>query len=80
LLVEQQRQLQQERYRYPPRDPVVRQHYQERYQGRAAQSAPMQQNRSGAPEDRRFRQQDIQRSAPRQQEGPTAPRSQSPQG
>ena len=73
--VEQQRQLQQERYRYQPRDPVVRQHYQER----AVQSTPMQQDRSGAPEDRRSRQQDIQRSAPRQQEDPGAPRSQSPQ-
>lgn len=30
--MEQQRELQQERYRYQPRDPVVRQHYQERYQ------------------------------------------------
>ncbi|PKO73116.1 MAG: hypothetical protein CVU23_04395 [Betaproteobacteria bacterium HGW-Betaproteobacteria-17] len=67
--VEQQRQLQQERYRYQPRDPVVRQHYQALDQGRAAPGAPMQQNRSGAPEDRNFRQQD----------GPGAPRSPSPQ-
>ncbi|MHB1400763.1 MAG: hypothetical protein ACYCWB_00005 [Thiobacillus sp.] len=30
--MERQRELQQDRYRYQPRDPVVRQHYQERYQ------------------------------------------------
>ena len=77
--MEQQRQLQQQRYRYQARDPVVQQHYQERYQGRAAQSVPAQQNRSGAPEDRSFRQQDIQRAAPRQQDRPSAPRLQSPQ-
>ncbi|MBZ0095338.1 MAG: hypothetical protein K8H75_08230 [Sulfuricella sp.] len=64
--VEQQQELHQQRYRYQPRDPVVRQHYQER----AVQRAP---------EDRGSRQQDIQRSAPRQQDGPAAPRSQSPQ-
>ena len=64
--VEQQHELQQQNYRYQPRDPVVRQHYQER----AGQRAP---------EERGSRQQDIQRSTPRQQGGPTAPRSQSPQ-
>ena len=77
--VEQQHELQQQRYRYQPRDPVVRQQYQERYQERAVQTAPARQNRQGAPEERGSRQQDIQRPAPRQQEGPGAPRSQSPQ-
>jgi len=73
--VEQQRELQEQRYRYQPRDPVVRQHYQER----AVQSVPTQQNRQGAPEARGSRQPDIQRSTPRWQDGPGAPRSQSPQ-
>ncbi|HET9462810.1 MAG TPA: hypothetical protein VFO43_02470 [Thiobacillus sp.] len=77
--VEQQHELQQQRYRYQPRDPVVRQHYQARYQERTVQQAPAQQNRPGAPEERGPRQQAIQRPAPRQQEGPSTPRSQSPQ-
>ena len=64
--VEQQQALHSQNYRYQPRDPVVRQHYQER----AGQRAP---------EERSSRQQDIQRSTPRQQGGPAAPRSQSPQ-
>ena len=64
--VEQQQELQQQRYRYQPRDPVVRQHYQER----AGQRAP---------EERGSRQQDIQRSTPHQQDRPAAQRSQSPQ-
>ena len=73
--MEQQRELQQQHYRYQPRDPVVRQHYQER----AGQGAPGQQERRGAPEDRGDRQQerDMQRSAPRQQNDSAAPRSQS---
>ena len=73
--VEQQQELHQQNYRYQPRDPVVRQHYQER----AVQRAPSQQEKQRAPEERSSRQQDIQRSAPRQQDGPAAPRSQSPQ-
>lgn len=76
--VEQQHELQQQRYRYQPRDPVVRQQYQERYQERSVQT-PARQNRQGAPEERGSRQQDIQRPTSRQQDGPTAPRSQSPQ-
>jgi hypothetical protein len=32
--MEQQRELNQERYRYQPRDPVVQKQYQERYQPR----------------------------------------------
>jgi hypothetical protein len=59
--VEQQREVQQQHYRYQPRDPVVRQHYQEQ----AEQGAPAQQ--------------EIQRSTPRRQDRPAAPKSQSPQ-
>ena len=73
--VEQQQELQQQRYRYQPRDPVVRQHYQER----AEQRAPAQQEKQRGPDERGSRQQDIQRSTPRQQDGPATPRSQSPQ-
>jgi len=65
--VERQHELHQQNYRYQPRDPVVRQHYQERSVQRA-------------PEERGSRQQDIQRSTPRHQEAPATPRSQSPQG
>jgi len=43
--VEQQQELHNQRYRYQPRDPVVRQHYQER----RAPSAPAQQRRQEAP-------------------------------
>lgn len=64
--VEQQREVQQQHYRYRPRDPVVRQHYQE-------------QGKRGALEDRGSTPQDIQRSPPRQPDGSAAPRSQSPQ-
>jgi len=73
--VEQQQELHKQNYRYQPRDPVVRQHYQEQ----AVQRAPAQQEKQGAPEERGSKQQDIQRSAPHQQDGPAAPRSQSPQ-
>lgn len=55
--LEQQHELQQQRYRYRPRDPAVQQHYQQRNQERAAQGAPAQQGRSqqekqGAPQER----------------------------
>ncbi len=70
--MEQQRQLQQQNYRYQPRDPVVRQHYQER----AGQRAPTQQERRGTSEERGDRQRDMQRSAPRQPENSATPRSQ----
>lgn len=73
--VEQQQEIQKQRYRYQPRDPVVRQHHQEQ----AAQRAPVQQERQRTPEERGYRQQDMQRSRPPQQDGPAAPRSQSPQ-
>lgn len=64
--VEHQHELHKQNYRYQPREPVVRQHYQEW----AVQRTP---------EERGSRQQDIQRSAPRQQNGSTTSRSQSPQ-
>lgn len=73
--IEQQQELQQQHYHYQPRDPIVRQHDQER----AGQIAPAQQERRNAPEERGYRQQDIPRSTPRQQDGPAAPHSQSPQ-
>jgi len=73
--VEQQHELQKQNYRYQPRDPIVRQHYQEQ----AVQRAPAQQEKQLAPEERGSRQQDIQRSTPRQPDVPAAPRSQSPQ-
>ncbi len=73
--VEQQQELQKQKYRYQPRDPIVRQHYQER----AVQRTPAQQEKQGAPGEKGSKQQDIQRSTPRQQYEPAAPRSQSPQ-
>jgi hypothetical protein len=71
--VKQQQNLQKRNYRYQPRDPVVRQHYQ------AVHRAPAQQVKQGAPAERGAKQPDIQRSTPRQQNGPAAPRAQSPQ-
>lgn len=55
--LEQQYELHQRNYRYQPRDPVVRQHYQEQ----VAPRSPNQQERQGSLEDRRGRQQDNQR-------------------
>lgn len=73
--VERQHELQQRNYRYQPRDPVVRQQYQERNmeRGRVQQGNP-QRERQGAPEERGSRQQDIQRPHP--QAVPVTPRSQ----
>jgi hypothetical protein len=62
--VERQQALQNQKYRYQPRDPIVRQYYQ----GQAVQRAP---------DERGSGQQNIRRSAP--QDGPAGPRSQSPQ-
>jgi hypothetical protein len=73
--VEQQQRLQQQHYRYQPRDPEVRQHTQMQ----AVPLAPAQRERQGAPEQRGFRQQEIQRFAPPQQLAPAAPRAQPPQ-
>lgn len=61
--VEQQQELQRQRYRYQSRDPIVQQHYPERTEQRA-------------PEERGYRQQDVQRSTPRRQDRPSDPRSQ----
>ncbi len=58
--VERQQDLHQQNYRYQPRDPVVKQRYQER----TAPRAPAQQERQRVPEERNSRQQDMQRSAP----------------
>jgi len=70
----EQQELQKRNYRYQPRNPVVRQHYQER----AEQRAPARQEQRGAPQDRDSRQQDSQRAMPHPQGAP-APRMQSPQ-
>jgi hypothetical protein len=70
----EQQELQKRNYRYQPRDPIVRQHYQER----AEQRAPARQEQRGAPQDRDSRQQDMQRGMPHPQGAP-APRMQSPQ-
>lgn len=83
--LEQQHELQQQRYRYQPRDPVVQQHYQQRNQERPVQGIPPQQGRTQqeklrVPEDRESRQPDIRPSTPRQQGGVAAPRLQVPQG
>jgi hypothetical protein len=78
--VEQQRELQQERYRYQPRDPVVRQQYQERHQERSEQSAPARQNRQDAPDVRDDRRQGSARPAfPQRQEATSGPHTQSRQ-
>jgi hypothetical protein len=75
--VEQQQELHKQNYRYQPRDPLVRQ----RYQDQATQRAPVQQKRQEAPADRGSVQQETQRSAPHRQDGSgsTAPRTQLPQ-
>jgi hypothetical protein len=83
--VEQQQELHNQKYRYQPRDPVVRQHYQEQAVPRAPaqrgqpQQGQPQREKPGAPEERGSKQPDIQRSAPHPQDGPAAPRSPSPQ-
>lgn len=69
--VQQQQRLQQQNYRFHPRDPVVRQYYQER----SVQSVPVQQmNPQQQPADRGARQPDIQLL--HQQNAPDVPRSQ----
>ncbi len=57
--VEQQQQVRSQNYRYQPRDPVVRQHYQE-------PPARAQPGQAGPPQDRSSKPQDVQRSAPDQ--------------
>lgn len=70
--VEQQQELNHKKYRYQPRDPVVRQRYQEQ----VAPSVPAEQKGQRVPKERDSEQQDIKRSTPSQQ---GAPRSESPQ-
>jgi hypothetical protein len=69
--VERQHELQQQKYRYQPRDPVVRQQYQEQ----AVQRGPAQQENQG---DRGSRPQGMQRAEPRQQDNQPGQRSQAP--
>ena len=64
--VEQQQVLQQRNYRHQSRDPVIRQHTQERAEQRS-------------PEMRRPNRQESQQSAPRPQEAPALPNARSPQ-
>jgi hypothetical protein len=65
---EQQQQLRTQHYRYQPRDPVVRQHYQ-------APPARSQHGQSPPPHDRSSKPQDVQRSSPPQQADRDAQRS-----
>ncbi len=67
--VDRQRELQEHDYRYDPRDPVVRKHYQQLYHESATQGAPAREGtskhgRQGVHEDRGSQRQDIQRSTP----------------
>ena len=57
--IEQQQQLRSQNYRYQPRDPVARQHYQQQPAQRAP--APSQQGQAGAPQDRGSKPQNTQR-------------------
>ncbi len=78
--VEQQQEIQKQKYRYQPRDPVVRQHYKEQAAPKApAQQGKPRQEKQGAPEESGSRQQNIPRSEPRMQGGPVTPRPPSPQ-
>lgn len=71
--IEQQHNLRQERYRYQPRDPVVQQHYQERYQARPTQRGPQEQarnpphtqSRGQTQQDEREREREREREHPR---------------
>jgi hypothetical protein len=80
--VEQQRELHQQNYRYQPRDPVVRQQYQEQTGQKApAQHGKFQQDRQQGPEDKGSKQQERrtdQRLQSPQRDGGDAQRSMSP--
>ena len=88
--VEQQREVQQQHYRYQSHDPVVRQHYQEQTVQRAPaqqeiqNSTPRQQDRPSAPSSQSPQRggEEIQRSAPasRQQERPEVQDRRQPPG
>jgi len=72
--VEQQHELQQQKYSYRPRDPVVQEHaVKERSQQQGEPRAPgqqreFQQDKPRESEERAYKQQDIQRANPREQE------------
>ncbi len=73
--VEQQYEVHQQHYRYQPREPAVRKHYEEQAVRKApAQQGKPQQERQGAPDERGSGQQDMQRTPQ-----PGAPRSESSQ-
>lgn len=81
--VEQQHELQQQNYRYQPRDPIVQKHYQEQVAPKSpVQQEKPQQEKQRVPEEHGTRQQNIQPSAPvqqpppRQQDVPVGSRSQ----
>lgn len=67
--VEQQHEFQRQHYRYQPSDPVVRKHVQ----NQSMQHAPAWQERQSAPEDRGYRPQNIQRTAPQDQDRAASP-------
>lgn len=71
--VEQQQVLQREKYRYEPKEPVVREHVQQQ----RAQSQPAERRQQDKQGDRR--QQDSQRSSPPPQPGTQAVERQKPQ-
>ncbi len=78
--VEQQHEIQQQKYSHQPRDPVVREHYQKQ---EVRKTSTQQEEQRGASEDRGSRQQD-QRGATedkdsRQRDSSANPRAQSPQ-
>jgi hypothetical protein len=80
LQVEHQHELQNRNYRYQPRDPVVRQHYQEQVKQRTpVQQGNPSQNNQRVPEQRGSRQEDMQRAMPHPQVAPGAKRPASPQ-
>ena len=78
-LLEQQHELGKRNYRYQPRDPVVRRHYEERAVQRAParQGTPQRENRR-ATEPRRSTQQSLQPSTPHRLRATPTPQPQSP--
>lgn len=72
----EQQEIQQQKYHYQPRDPIVRQHHKQQ----AVPIAPAQQSRPRQEkQERDTRQQDIPRSEPRMQGRPVAPHAPSQQ-
>lgn len=70
--VEQQQSLRREHYRYQPRNPVVRQHFERQGEHRGPEAGPRE--RHEGPPPRVPRQQEMQRPLPSQQGAPAAPR------